>query len=238
MSPSNTAIRAIEAYGGFPLWTGAARLQAQVSVTGLAFTLKRRPFFDHAMIDLDIRRPYSRLAPIGRNPGIAGVLDGADVHLEDRQGVILKQRGNARNCFGSLRRLFRWDDLDMSYFANYAFWNYFTLPVLLMRDDIDWRELEPGLLEACFPPEIPTHCRVQRFHFDRGTGLLRQHDYTADVIGGFARAANQVLAHATNEDGLVYPSARRVTPRGPGNRPMKGPVLIDIQVHAFTLLPS
>jgi len=120
----------------------------------------------------------------------------------------------------------------MAYFANYAFWNYFTLPALLISDEVQWRESGPGVLDAAFPASIPTHCPQQRFHFDTDTGLLRQHDYTANVIGGFARAAHVIESHAT-QDGLCFPSHRRVTPRGPRGRPLAGPTLIAIMVHDY-----
>lgn len=120
----------------------------------------------------------------------------------------------------------------MAFFANYAFWNYFTLPVLLMREDIDWKEIEPGCLDATFPESIPTHSKVQRFRFDLETGLLIQHDYTAEVISTFATAANVVLEHKQG-DGFVYTSRRLVTPRSPSGKALPGPALIDITVHSF-----
>jgi hypothetical protein len=236
MSLSETAEKAIAAYGGRALWQNAQSVEAEVTASGLAFTLKRRPFFKRVAFVMDVHRPFSRLTPIGRDHGITGVLDGHDVRLENEQGVVIDERRGARDYFGINRRLFFWDDLDMSYFANYATWNYFTLPALLMRQEIDWKELEPGLLEARFPEEIPTHSRMQRFRFDRQTGRLIQHDYTADIISPLATAANVVLQHAVNRTGLVYPSERRVTPRSPKGNPLSRPVLIHIDVHDFRIV--
>ncbi len=236
MNLSETAEKAINFYGGCTLWQSAKYLTAQVNVSGLAFTLKRRPFFYHTKLVEEIHRPFSTLTPIGRDPYITGVLDGHDVRLENEYGKIISKRKNARDFFTLGRRIFYWDDLDMAYFANYAFWNYFTLPALLMRNDIIWRELEVGRLEATFPEDIPTHCRVQEFSFDRYTGHLIQHNYTADIISKFAKAANVILRHSENERGVVYPSARRVTPRGPKGVPFNRPALIDIEVCDFSLL--
>jgi hypothetical protein len=100
---------------------------------------------------------------------------------------------------------------------------------------VAWRELGPELLEGAFPPSLPTHCTLQRFHVSRSTGLLVQHDYTADVIGRWARAAHQVLEHRRSE-GLAYPSHRRVTPRLPGARPLGFPTLVEIVVHGWRLV--
>jgi hypothetical protein len=236
MSISNTAEKAIEAYGGRELWQKSERLEVEVSGKGLAFVLKRRPYFNRVKIIESVHRPYSRLTPIGNEPAITGVLDGHDVRLEDNAGKVVAERKEARGYFRAGRRLFWWDDLDMSYFANYASWNYFTLPALLMREDIAWKELEPGLLEAHFPQGIPTHSRVQRFRFDRCSGLLLQHDYTADIISPLARASNVIINHTRNSEGIFYPSERRVTPRGPGGKPLAGPVLIHLDIHDYRLI--
>lgn len=231
---SETAARAVEAYGGVSRWRQAQWVNASVSVRGLAFVLKQRPFFRRAALRVAVPHCWSRLQPIGRRPHIAGVLDGPDVYLEDQQGQRVAARARARTAFPSLRRHFRWDDLDMAYFANYAFWNYLSLPALLLSDAVQWQETAPGVLDARFPDHIPTHCRSQRFHFDQHTGLLRQHDYTADIIGGFARAAHVIEAHTT-QGGLCFPSRRRVTPRAPSGRPLAGPTLIAIEIHALSV---
>ena len=238
MSLTETAEKAIAAYGGRALWQNAKTLEVEISASGLAFILKRRPFFHHAKMVLDVHRPFSSLTPIGLDSGITGVLDGLNVRLENKYGQLISDSRNARDYLQINIRLFYWDDLDMSYFANYASWNYFTLPALLMREDIDWRELEPGWLEARFSDEIPTHSRVQRFRFDRESGLLIQHDYTAQIISPLAAASNVVLQHAENSSGVVYPSIRRVTPKGPKGRPLGGPVLINLEIHDYRLIMS
>jgi len=234
---NSIAEKALNAYGGREVWTESKRIEAEVSVHGLAFTLKRRPFFKHAKIAMDIARPYSRLTPIGKEAGITGVLDGHDVRLEDQHGEIISERKDARSYFPAGRRLLYWDDLDMAYFANYAFWNYFTLPALLMRTDIQWTEIEPGWLEAIFPDEIPTHNTKQRFRFDRETGLLVQHDYTAEIISKLATAAHVIHEHMQGAQ-ATYPSRRIVTPRAPSGKALRGPTLIGITVHDFHLQDS
>lgn len=228
---SDTAARAVAAYGGEALWRRARRVTATASVHGLAFALKQRPFFRRAALEMAVGRCWSRVQPIGRQPGVAGILDGGDVHLVDANGQRVAERQQARDHFPSWRRHLLWDDLDMAYFANYAFWNYLTLPALLLSDAVQWQERAPGVLDATFPASIATHCAQQRFHFDPETGLLHQHDYTAEVIGGFARAAHVIEAHAT-QDGVCYPSRRRVTPRTAGGRALPGPTLIAIELHA------
>ena len=125
--------KTIEAYGGTDLWQNSDVIEAEVSAKGLAFTLKRRPFFNRSKIKMAINRPYSIITPIGINKSISGILEDGDVRLENEEGEIIAERKNARTYFPYGRRLFYWDDLDMAYFANYAFWNYFTFPALLMN---------------------------------------------------------------------------------------------------------
>lgn len=232
---SDTALKAIEAYGGIELWRNSTRIEARVSAKGLAFTLKRRPFFVNAKIEMETSRPFSKLTPIGKNKTIAGVLDGHHVRLENDKSETIAERQNPRTLFPFGRRLFRWDDLDMAYFANYAFWNYFTLPKLLMNENIVWTEKAPDFLLAEFPEDIPTHNPIQEFRFDTRTGLLLQHNYTAEIISRLARAAHVVVSHSKNSHGLIFTDKRLVTPRGKSGKPLKRPVLIDITVHSFNL---
>ena len=234
MKISQTAENAILALGGEKIWKESRFIEAIVSVKGLAFILKGRPFYDKAFIRMEIEHPNSEITPIGAAPGITGVLKNEDVYLRNTKGEVIAERKKARTFFPGGKRLFRWDDLDMAYFANYAFWNYFTLPRLLLREDIVWMEKKQGLLTAFFPNEIPTHNKVQQFKFDANSGLLLQHNYTASVISKFARAAH-VIKEYKEFNGILVPSKRVVTPAGIFGNPMKGPVLIDIEIHDFSI---
>jgi len=231
---TQTAHRAINAYGGSELWKSHKLIEAEVSVKGLAFRLKRRPFFEHAKIKMEIRRPFSQITPIGKDKNISGILDGNNVSLENTDGMTIVERTNARDFFPFGRRLFYWDDLDMAYFTNYAFGNYFTLPNLLTNNSIAWTEKSDGFLQAIFPNDIPTHNKIQEFHFDKITGLLIQHNYMADIISPLAKAANIVKEHKQFEQG-IYPSSRLVTPQNGKGKALKRPTLIDITVHDIKL---
>jgi len=231
---NQTIQKAVDAYGGRDRWENAKTIEAEFSAGGLAFFLKRRSPHKQAKAILEISRPICRITPIGRAINITGILDGPDVRLENENGKVIQERKNARQCFPGGRRFFYWDDLDMAYFANYAMWNYLTLPALLLRSDITWREIAEGCLEATFPQELPTHSRKQHFRFDLETGLLLQHDYTAEVISRFAKAAHVVLAHSESE-GLRFTSHRRVTPRSSKGNPRFGPTIIEIFIHKFSL---
>jgi len=228
---SNTAKKALEYYGGTELWQNAKTIEAEVSTKGMAFTLKHRPIFNHAKIVMEVGKPFVKLTPIGKDKNIIGVLDGKNVWLEDEKRTIIARREDARIYFPNGRRFFYWDDMDMTYFANYAFWNYFTFPKLLMNEKIIWNEKKSGFLEATFPDSIPTHSKFQEFKIEMSTGKLLQHNYTVDVFGSWAHVANVVNEHK-DENGLKYPSRRIVTPKTK-NKILKIPVMIDITVHNF-----
>lgn len=233
---SLTAQKAIEAYGGVNFWLNLETIEAEVSVHGLAFTLKRRPFFKHAKIKMKVQEPVSEITPIGRRPEISGFLNGPAAGIAAPES-IMHVNNNARSAFSNFRRNVYWDDSDMAYFANYAFWNYFTLPRLLLREDIQWKEESPGMLKAHFPDTIPTHSQVQSFIFDKDSGLLKQHNYTASIISRFANAANVVKEHS-HSDGIPYACRRIVTPASFSGKPLTFPVLIDIQVHSLKYMHS
>ncbi len=160
MDNNELKTKIINAYGGEDFWKTIKQIEAEISVKGLAFTLKRRPFFKNMTICMDIARPFSKITPIGKNLNISGILDGQNVRLENKKGEVITERKNARKYFPLGRRLFWWDDLDMAYFANYAFWNYFTLPALLLNKEIKWTEISENTLQAEFPNSIPTHNKI------------------------------------------------------------------------------
>lgn len=233
MQLSATARRALDAYGGEARWRAASRIDLVLSARGLAFRLKWQPALVRARQTLSVHEPRVRCVGIDR-AGNTGILDGHDVRVEAPDGRALGSRANARGFFGVGRRLLYWDRLDQTYFACYAAWNYFTLPALLLREDVQWSELSPGLLEARFPPQLPTHSAVQRFHFDPDSGLLQQHDYTADIIGGWAHAARVVLEHGS-ASGVPYPSRMRMTPRAGDGSPRSFPILVAVEAHELAL---
>ena len=226
--------RVIDAYGGRSRWQLASAVEAQVSASGWAFRLKFQPPDRNIRVRAAIGgKPGARYTPTDK--GNTAVLDGQRIRLENGAGMAVAERDDPKRFFPYGRRALWWDGLDRAYFSAYALWNYLTFPALMLRSDIQWKELPGARMEAVFPASIPTHSARQLFYFDPESGRLLRHDYTAEVFGSWARAANVVLEHASWE-GIPYPSHRRVTPVGPGGKPMAAPVLVDIQVHSWRLV--
>jgi hypothetical protein len=208
----------LAAHGGREAWESAAEVRARLRSWGLALTMKRaaEPFREYeARVTVGLPR-----AVISPYPGGVGVYERDSVWIESEAGAVLERRNHMRRRFPGLRRRLWWDPLDALYFAGYALWNYFNTPLLLTRCEVDERG---RTLHARFPPDVPSHARTTVFHFDE-RGLLARLHYTAEVFGKWARA-NHVCSEHRTFDGLVFPTVRRVTPRG-----LPGPVLIAIDV--------
>lgn len=209
----------IDQHGGWDRWRRCLSIEASLSSSGLAFASR---FQRGALLNRRIRlNPHARLlmaAPYPR-PGFAGTWSPEFVRIARLSGEIDRERHSPRDAFAGLAKQIHWDALDMLYFAGYALWNYLSFPFVLAEPGVAVRvssgpEGAPGCLtlHASFPSGFPTHCREQRFHVDRKSLLLRRHDYTADVMGRLASAANVCLA-SENVAGLLFYTRRRVYPR-------------------------
>ena len=232
------AQRMLDAYGGESTWRSATAVEARLTIGGMLFRWKRgrEGRWPSVAIRVETAAPYTRFDPIDRAGNVA-VLTGHSIRLERPDGTTVAERADGRpKPYGA--NLLSWDALDIGYFFGYTMWNYLTLPALLLREDIEWRETSADTLDAHFPPDLPTHSATQRFHLDRATGRLRQHDYTAEPFGGWAKAAHLIVEHRAF-DGLIAPSKRRVRPRDPvrgGALPF--PLLIWADVHEYRVLRS
>ena len=227
----------IAAHGGLDLWDSAGEVGVQISSGGLAFASKLQ---GHAVRDVEARistrGQHVTLTPYP-GPGRRGVLDqDGTVSIETEDGELVEARENARDAFRDLRHKLWWDRLDILYFATYAIWTYVSTPFVFTREDYQLSELDPWVengerwsrVAVTFPEHVHTHSRRQIFYVD-ANGLIRRHDYTAEPIGRWAKAAHYCLDHRSF-DGLVVPTRRRVYPRKPNNQRRTGPLLVWIEM--------
>jgi len=235
--------KAIEAHGGASLWNALTGLEAEISAWGFLFAVKRRHALNRVRVWASTREPRFVFHDFPRGGLRAELIGDEEVRLLDDGGEVLERRAEPRRGFRALKRQLSWDDLDFTYFAGYATWNYLVTPFLFLRPGFQLELVEPissggGLtrLRATFPPDLPTHCRTQTFYFDR-QHLLRRLDYTAEVIGGWARAAHLCDDYRTF-DGLQVPTRRRVWPLMIGTQPVRFPTLVAIDVHRVELQRS
>jgi hypothetical protein len=239
-----TVNEAIEAHGGLDYWHSLEALDAEISASGFLFTAKQRPVLRRVSMRALTDEPRFTFFNFPK-PGQTGELIGNDrVRILDSDGKIVAERKDPRAAFRSIRRQFFWDDLDFIYFGGYATWNYLTAPFMLVRKGFLIETLEPlqgafghnTRLHVTFPPDIPTHSREQIFYFD-DQRLLRRLDYTAEVVGGWARAAHLCEEYRTF-DRLKAPTRRQVLPLLFGHTPLPGPTLVKLEVHTIRPVPG
>jgi hypothetical protein len=72
-----------------------------------------------------------------------------------------------------------------------------------------------------------THCLVQDFFFG-GDLLLRRHDYSVNIAGGFAAA--QLTSNYVEENGIRLPTKRRAYTRGPDRRAILEMLMVSIDI--------
>lgn len=229
----------VAAHGGLDAWRSARRVDLHARSGGLL--LKTRvPRARFADVRLEVAIGEQRAVALDYPaPGRRGVFDAGGVRIESADGMVLEAREDPRSQFSGrsgIRRNFRWDALDLVYFAGYAWWNYVNHPLLLSRDDVAVREGRPlavatgtwHRLDVRFPAAVHTHSPEQSFFYD-GELRLRRHDYVAEVVGGWAHAAHLCDEHRFF-DGLLFPTRRRVHPLGPRERPLPGPILVALDL--------
>jgi hypothetical protein len=150
-------------------------------------------------------------------PGASGTFARGSLVLTDERGAVVASTADARGSFHGWRKLRRWTPADALYFFGYALTHYhglpFTLgrgkPLGLRRVRHEGRTLTG--IEVELPPELHTHSRRQTFYFEED-GLLRRHDYVADIVGFWARGAHFWRDFVTVA-GLQIPRVRHVVAR-------------------------
>jgi hypothetical protein len=228
--------KVLTAHGGAQRWRSVSAITARGRLDGLLPNRFPGNKLANFTVEVQVGEQHTTLCDFPQ-VGKRALFDRADVRIETHDGEQLDTRTDPRSAFFGLRGIRRnvhWDPLDVAYFAGYAFWNYLTAPLLLTRDDITvtegetWQESAQQWrrLQAMFPPEVDTHCRLQTFYVDIG-GLIRRHDFVAEPVGGWAKAALYCDQHR-QFDGLIFPTRRRVFPRGFGGRVLSRPTLLAL----------
>ncbi len=92
-----------------------------------------------------------------------------------------------------------------------------------------WRERSETwrVLRGYFPGSIETRSLVQEFFFGQDL-MLRRHDYSVNIAGGFAAA--QLTSEYVEADGIRLPTKRRAYTRGPDRRPILEMLMVTIDI--------
>lgn len=226
----------LDAYGGAERWRSVEAITARGRLGGL---LPKR-FPNSKLASLTVRVDVAEQRTILHDfphVGQRAVFDRGEARVETPGGDRVDVRTDCRSAFfglNGIRRNFRWDPLDTTYFAGYAFWNYLTVPYLLTCAGVTVTEGRPcqesgrrlRRLQATFPDGMSTHCRGQTFYVDT-EGLIRRHDFLAEPVGAWANAA-LYCSQYRRIDGILFPTRRRVVPRLPGRRALPWPTLLAL----------
>jgi hypothetical protein len=210
--------RAIERHGGAAAYARTA---------GVAFTLRALGGALPALKGLGDTFPAPSRVEVHPRSGVTvmhdfpvrgqrGVFSNGQVQLVDG-ATILEACADGRASFAGGRKRRRWAPIDALYFFGYAVAHYFSLPFSLTaarplgvrRARSAGRVLTGVAVEL--PPELHTHCRRQTFFFD-DEGLLRRHDYVAEIFGWWARGAHR-WEDFVDVGGLPVPRRRHVVAR-------------------------
>ncbi|MFJ3306719.1 hypothetical protein ACIPSA_27065 [Streptomyces sp. NPDC086549] len=233
---------ALEAHGGLARWRQARTIHATGAIGGLLWESRgQKGIFAQADITADVQRQRLVYTDF-TGPGLRGIFTPDRIAIEDQDGHVLEERHAPRDAFADHDHTTAWDHLHALYFGGYAVWNYLTAPYLLTLPGVHAEEVEPWheagtgeqwrRLRVTFPRGIATHNTEQVFFYDP-SGLLRRHDYRAQVLGA-PPAAHYSNAHLT-VSGLVFPTRRFVVPVQEDGRSLPDPKLVTIDFTDITV---
>ncbi|NBM15261.1 hypothetical protein [Streptomyces sp. GC420] len=233
---SDLMTHVISAHGGLDRYAQYDSVTAHFRSGGALWTLKGRDgIFDRAAVRVGLRRQHASHYPFTA-PGLHTSFTARRVAVETDGGEVRTERLDPRAAFEGHTLETPWDDLHVAYFAGYAMWTYLTSPFTFASPGFRTEELAPVVedgqtwsrLKVTFPEDIATHSREQIFYFDR-EGLLRRHDYTAEVLGA-GPAAHYSFGHK-RFGGIVVPTRRRVYPLGDDGVVRRDIELVTIDVE-------
>jgi hypothetical protein len=238
---SNLLDFVLDAHGGLDNWRRVTTIDLQLTLRGRLLQVKQQPSgLRGASVKISTEQPRVLISPFP-HPGTRGLFENRTAAIHEDSCRLIAALDRPRDTFAGHERTTPWSELQFLYFIGYAFWNYFTTPFLLATNGVSAVEAEPWeengetwrVIQARFPESLDTHCEIQRFYFNE-KGLLQRHDYFTDV--GRGSAAHYVFDHA-DFDGFIFPTHRRVVPRGDLNKAaLSGPstFLIDLESVVVT----
>jgi hypothetical protein len=227
--------RVLDAHAGMDCWSGYYKVEATILSGGGLFPLKG------LLQDSSPRRmtawlheERSSVFPYG-TPDQRTMFTPDRIAIEKLDGTLVAERRAPRDSFAGHQMSTPWDPLHRAYFNGEAMWTYLATPFLLAMDGVQVEETEAWqegteswrVLRAYFPGSIETHSLVQDFFFGEDL-MLRRHDYSVNIAGGF-RAA-QLTSDYVVANGIHLPTKRRAYTRGPDRRPILEMLMVSIDI--------
>jgi hypothetical protein len=225
----------IDAHGGMDRWNRYEKVDATIVSGGGIFTLKGMPQDSNPRrMTVWLHEERSSVLPYGA-PDQRTMFTPERIAIEKLDGTLVAERHAPKDSFAGHQMSTPWDPLHRAYFNGEALWTYLTTPFLLAMDGVrveeaeSWREGSEmwRVLRAYFPGSIETHSFVQDFFFGEDL-MLRRHDYSVNIAGGFAAA--QLTSGYAVANGIRLPTNRRAYPRGPDRRPIPEMLMVSIDI--------
>lgn len=227
--------RILDAHGGTDRWSRYAKVEATIVSGGGLFPLKGVPQDPNPRrMTVWLHEERSSVFPFGA-PDQRTMFTPERIAIEKIDGTLVAERRAPRDAFAGHQMNTPWDPMHRAYFNGEALWTYLTTPFLLAMDGVrveeteSWREGAETwrVLRAYFPGWVETHCLVQDFFFGEDL-MLRRHDYSVTIAGGFAAA--QLTANHVEANGIRLPTKRRAYARGPDRRPILDMLMVSIDI--------
>ena len=228
----------LEAHGGLERWNKYRKVEATLVSGGGLFPLKGVPQDSNPRrMTVWLHEERSSVFPYGA-PDQRTMFTPERIAIEKLDGTLVAERHAPRDSFADHQMNTPWDALHRAYFNGYALWAYLTTPFLLAMNGVrveeaeSWREGAETwrALRAYFPRSMETHSLVQDFFFGEDL-MLRRHDYSVNIAGGFGAA--QLTSDYVEADGVRLPTKRRAYARGPDRRPIMEMLLVSIDLSGI-----
>jgi len=229
----------LQAHGGLSNWERLDSIRMRARIGGSLWKWKgQEGLLSDTHITIDTKTPFVSYEPKGVDWHSSFQPNRVAVHQEE---ATLEELREPRASFAGHRREMQWSRLQTLYFASYAMWQYANTPFLFARpgfaltEEGVWREdgEEWRRLTVTLPADIPTHCALQTFYVDKN-GLIRRHDYQAEVAGGSTVA--HYLDDYVDIGGFRFPTRREVFPRAEDNTAQViDPPLVSIALSNIVL---
>jgi hypothetical protein len=225
----------LAAHGGLERWNELERVDATIVSGGGLFPHKGVPQdASPRRMTVWLHEERSSVFPYGA-PDQRTMFTPARVAIEKLDGTLVAERHAPRDSFTGHQMSTPWDALHRAYFNGYALWTYLTTLFLLATDGVRVEEIESWregaetwrVLRAYFPGSMETHSLVQDFFFGEDL-MLRRHDYSVNIAGGFGAA--QLTSDYVTADGVRLPTKRRAYTRGPDHRPIMEMLMVSIDI--------
>ena len=225
----------IDAHGGIDRWNRYERVEATIVAGGGFFRLKGFPQDSTPhRLTLWLQEKRASVFPFGA-PDQRTMFTSERIAIEKLGGTTIAERHIPKDSFSGHQMHTPWDALHRAYFDGEALWTYLTTPFLLTMNGVRVEETEPWregtetwrVLRAYFPGSIETHCGIQDFFFGEDL-MLRRHDYSVNVAGGFAAA--QLTSDYVVANGIHLPTKRRAYTRGNDRQPIPEMLMVSIDL--------